>query len=401
MSDISARVNRFLIAIATSLLLATIVASLTETSPDSAILRGDFPAFYTMAVIAHEGTGERLYDLSFQQEIQARYWASLHESVLPVAYPAFMAIPLLPLSYLGPHVARLSWIMCMLVAALSAASIMSKSSPTLHAFRWQTAVLCLSFFPLFAGIIGGQAIGASLLLLAAITRLSICEFMGSQMILGLLTGLWMFKPHYALAVVWILLLQRRGWALVSCASTSILLWILSAHVAGTNWLQNWLTFAKHFSHIDLVTNSDQMTGVVPLLFSMAKRFAGSYFPTEPTWTSASLVSSALVPLILLAIHLVVSKRPASDPRVLYLLIAPTLLLFAPAANFYDLALLLIPLSTILSPRDLRDIRIMTAIIVLSACVLLSREIGFFGGAFLLSSSVGTFAVARILRAKRS
>ena len=399
MDVISARATRVLIAIATSLLLATIVAGLTETNPDSAILRGDFPAFYTMAVVAHEGAGERLYDLAFQREIQARYWPSLSQSVLPVAYPAFIAMPLLPLAYLSPHIARVSWIICMLVATLGAVWMMIKSFSNLRELRWQTAVVCFSFFPLFAGVIGGQAIGVSLLLLAAITRLSVSQSVTSQITVGLFTGLWMFKPHYALAVVWAFLLQRRGWALLSWALTSLALWLVGAHVSGIDWLGHWVTFAKQFSHIDLLTNSDQMTGVVPFLFSVTNRLAGTELFPERVWTSLSLFSSILVPLALLAIHQTVSKLPSSNPRALYLLIAPILLLFAPAANFYDLALLLVPLSAMISPFRVRDVRIMTTIITLSALVLLSRELSFFGGSFLLSSNIGAFIFTRVLRAK--
>ncbi|MEY4701874.1 MAG: hypothetical protein RL326_2061 [Pseudomonadota bacterium] len=399
MSTLSPRVNRFLVAIAISLLLATIVASVTETSPDSAILRGDFPAFYTMAVVAREGSGGRLYDLVFQQEIQARYWPSLSASVLPVAYPAFMAMPLLPLAYLSPHIARFSWIICTLLATLGAVQMMIKSFSNLRALRWQTTVVCLGFFPLFAGVIGGQAIGVSLLLLAAITSLSVSTSMANQLAVGLLTGLWMFKPHYALAVVWLLLLQRRGWALLSWALTSVALWLIGAHVSGIDWLGHWLAFAKQFSHIDLLTNSDQMTGVVPFLFSIVKRVSGSEYYSERVWASLSMLSSALAPLALFAIHKTLSKRSPSDPRALYLLIAPVLLLLAPAANFYDLALLLISLGATISPFRVRDVRILTAIIVLSALALLSRELGFFGGSFLLSSSIGGFIFTRVLRVK--
>lgn len=399
MTVISARVNRVLIAIAISLLLATVAASITETSPDSAILRGDFPAFYTMAVVAHEGSGERLYDLAFQQEIQARYWPSLSTSVLPIAYPAFMAIPLLPLAHLSPQMARISWIICMLIATLGAVWMMIKSFSNLLTFRWQTAVACLSFFPLFAGIIGGQAIGVSLLLLAAITRFSVKQSMAGQIVVGLLAGLWMFKPHYALAVVWALLLQRQGWALLSWAITSVALWLVGAHVGGLHWLEHWLAFVEQFSHIDLLTNSDQMTGVVPFLFSIVKRLAGTEHLPERVWTSVSLFSSTLIPLTLLAIHQAISRLPSSNPRTLHLLIAPILLLLAPAANFYDLALLLVPLSATISPCRARDVRVLTAIIALGALVLLSREFGFFGGDFLLSSGIGAFIFTRAFQAK--
>jgi hypothetical protein len=166
-----------------------------------------------------------------------------------------------------------------------------------------------------------------------------------------------------------------------------------------NWLEHWVTFAKQFSHIDLLTNSDQMTGVVPFLFSIVKRLADAEYYSERVWASLSMLSSALVPLMLFVMHKTASKLSPSDTRALYLLIPPVLLLFAPAANFYDLALLLLPLSATISPFKVRDTRILTAIIALGALALLSREFSFFGGSFLLSSSIGAFIFMRILRAK--
>ena len=223
--------------------------------------------------------------------------------------------------------------------------------------------------------------------------------MTNQLTVGLLSGLWMFKPHYALAIVWVFLLQRQGWALLSWVLTCVALWLLGAHVSGMHWLEHWVAFVKQFSHIDLVTNSDQMTGLVPFLFSIVKRVAGSEHYSERVWASLSMLSSALVPLSLLAVYQRASKLPSPNPRAPYLLVAPILLVLAPAANFYDLALLLVPLGATISPYKVRDVRIVTAVIVLSALALLSRELGFFGGSFLLSIGIGAFIFARILRAK--
>jgi hypothetical protein len=399
MTDISPRGNRVLIALAISLSLAILGSLFTETAPDSAIRRGDFPAFYTLAVIAHEGAGERLYDLVFQQEIQARYWASLNAAVLPVAYPAFLAIPVTPLAYLNPEIARICWILCMLVATHAAVWILSQGVLSLARYRWQTMVVWLCFFPLFTGVIGGQAVGLSLLILAAIVTLSRSQSRKEQLLLGTLTGLWMFKPHYALTVVCGLIIQRRGWALLSWGLTSVALWLLGICVSGIDWLSKWFLFAERFSHIDLVTNSDQMAGLVPFFFSAIKRSNPSIADWSRFWSGASLISAVLVPLLLLAVHRVVSANAPTNKSLLYLSIPPILMLFAPAANFYDLALLLIPLSVALSPVKRGDVRIMIAIIIVSACTLLTREYGFFGGSFLLSSCIGVFVVARVLRLK--
>jgi len=368
-----------------------------DNAADSAIARGDFPAFYTLAVVAKEGSGGSMYDLRFQQEIQGRYWDSLRTGVLPVAYPAFLAGPLLPLAFLEPATARVVWILINLLATLTAVTITCGATPALRSLRWQTGIVWLSFFPLFAGIIGGQAVGLSLGLFAAIVALSRSSTRSSNLALGILSGLWMFKPHYAIAVVVLLLIQRRGVALLAWALTCVALWLVGSAVAGLNWVHDWLLFARFFSHIDLATNSDQMTGIAPFLYSLAKRAVSPEALGAESWLVISLTISAFVPVLLLAAHRVTAQAARPDHSLSYLMIAPALLLCAPAANFYDLALVLVPLSAMLSPYRAADRRIMMAITALGAVSLLSREYGVYGGPFLVSTLSGAFIAGSLLR----
>lgn len=399
MSVFSGRENRVLAAVGLGILLATIAASLSQNQPDSAIVRGDFPAFYTMAVVVKEGLGERLYELALQQEVQARYWKSLSASLLPAAYPPYLAALLLPLAYLEPAAARATWIIANALATLCAVVIMSQALPTLRPYRWQMCVLSLSFFPLLAGVIGGQSVGLSLILLAAIVALSKSPSKTRQIELGILTGLWMFKPHYALAAVWLLLVQRRGNALLAWAFTSLVLWLLGATVSGISWFDHWLVFARQFSHIDIVTNSDQMTGVVPFLYSATKRLALGEILGQDLLFQSTVVVAAFVPISLFFINREAMRRAAPDTSLPYLMIAPILLICAPAANFYDLSLLLIPVSSVISPSETRDRRILIAILILSACGVLLRECDVYGSSFALSVILGTFVSVRLFRGR--
>lgn len=397
MTATSPRANRILIALGLGILIALCVSLLSTNAPDSAIARGDFPAFYTLAVVANEGSGGSLYNLGFQQEIQGRYWNSLKTGVLPVAYPAFLAVPLLPLAFLDPLTARIAWIFTNLFATLAAIAVVCGTAPALRACRWQTVVVWLSFFPLLAGIIGGQAVGLSLVLLATIVALSRSSSRNGDIALGILSGLWMFKPHYALASVWLLLIQRRGLALLAWTITCAALWVAGSTVAGSNWLQEWFFFARSFSHIDLATNSDQMTGVVALLFSLVKGSSSAEALESESWLLLSLAVGVLIPIFLFITHRVTDRAAPRDRSLPYLMIAPTLLICTPAANFYDLSLLLVPLSAILSPERASDRRMMMSITVLGAVSLLLREYGVYGGPFLVSTLVGVFVASTLLR----
>ena len=397
MTVFSPRANRILIAVGIGILIAICISPLRKNAADSAIARGDFPAFYTLAVMAKEGSGESLYNLRLQQEVQGRYWDSLKTGVLPVAYPAFLALPILPLALLDPLMARVAWILINLLATITSIVVTCRTTPALRACVWQTGVVWLSFFPLLAGIIGGQAVGLNLILLATIIALSRSSSRKSAATLGILCGLWMFKPHYALAVVWLLLIQRRGLALVTWTLTCVALWVVGVTIAGFDWVQDWFLFAHSFSHIDLATNSDQMTGVVAFFYSLAKRALSPDALESELWAPLSLAIWTIVPAFLFIAHRAATRGTPTDRSLPYLLIAPILLLGAPAANFYDLSLLLIPLSGILSPERASDRHMMIAITVLGAASLLSREHGFYGGPFLVSTLVGVFVARSLLR----
>ncbi len=394
------RGNRALAAVGIGILLAIITASFTEESPESAIQRGDFPAFYTMAVVAKEGLGNRLYELPLQQEVQARYWHSLQTSMLPVAYPPYLAALLLPLAFFQPPTARAIWILCNTLATLYAVIILSWRIPALRAYRWQMGVVGLSFFPLLAGIIGGQAVGLSLLLLASIVALSKSALRTEQLLLGIVAGLWMFKPHYALAVAWLFLLQRRWVAFGAWAVTCLALWLLGVSISGTNWLAHWLYFARQFSLIDIATNSDQMTGVVPFLYSLQTRSLQGIAPNPDSMLLVSIAVAAIIPLALYLINSTTKRARIADKSLPFLMVAPVLLLCAPAANFYDLSLLLVPLAATLSPAIKRDLQLLAALIMLGGIGVLLREHGVYGNSLALTVIIGAFVSTRLLRLQR-
>lgn len=132
MNVLSARINRFLIAAALGLAIAIIGALSIEQAPSAAIVRGDFPAFYTMATLASRGEGARLYDLETQRQVQNEAWPSLDGSVLPVAYPAFLAFFIEPLAKLSPSNARLVWVVGMGICVVVAGALIARSSSFLR-----------------------------------------------------------------------------------------------------------------------------------------------------------------------------------------------------------------------------------------------------------------------------
>jgi hypothetical protein len=396
MNVLSARINRFLIAAALGLAIAIIGALSIEQGPSAAIVRGDFPAFYTMATLASRSEGARLYDLETQRQVQNEAWPSLDGSVLPVAYPAFLAFFIEPLAKLSPSNARLVWVVGMGICVVVAGALIARSSSFLRGLTWQVIVTSLLFAPLFLGVIGGQIVGVSVLLYAAIVLLDRQQKKEMEISLGVIAGLWMYKPHFALAVVVVLFVQRRWKALGAWFVTSLGLWSLGASVAGVHWMSEWAAFAKGFAHIDLVSNAPRMTGVVPFLYMLSGWFDEGWRGRIEVWEALTLMSALVVPSALAFI----SRRDdttTGSPGLLA--VGPLLVLFAPAVNFYDLALGALPLLLLARPERRGDLAIAGGVIALSQIVILFKDGGVAGGC-LVSGVLCAYLLCRAIARER-
>lgn len=381
MSIVFARLNRLLIAATIGLLVSVVCALSIEQPPSAAITRGDFPAFYSMASIANRGEGTSLYDLEVQRRIQNEAWPSLQGSLLPAAYPAFLAFMIKPLAALPPSDARLVWTTVMVICVILALIVTARSSPHLHGLTWQVVVIALLFSPLLMGALGGQIVGLSVLLYAGLISLEQKKGSRNEVLLGLVTGLWMYKPHFALAVVVALGLSRRWRAVGTWFVTSLLLWLAGVSVAGVGWLSHWYSFAKTFAHIDLTTNASQMTGVIPFLYVLTQWLGGALSTRGEVWEALTLLSSLVVPgVLVLAVWLPI----VPTERGLIVLLGPLLVLFAPAVNFYDLSLAALSLLAFLRPSNRMDIVIAISIVVLSQCAMLLKDEFVSGSCFVLA-----------------
>jgi hypothetical protein len=386
-----------LIAAALGLVLAIVGALSIEQPPSAAIVRGDFPAFYTLAALASKGEGARLYDLELQRQVQNTIWPSLQGAVLPVAYPAFLAFCIEPLASLSPFVARIVWTIGMMVCVVAAAALVARTAPALRGLTWQILVISLLFSPFFVGVLGGQIVALSVFLYAA----SIC--LGRKgggwwdVALGMVCGLWMYKPHFACGAVLVLLLQRRWVSVVAWLGTSVLLWALGASVAGVAWPVAWYSFVREFAYIDLLTNAHQMTGIVPFLYLVC-RWSGSDWGAHPwIWELATFVSSLVVPIALWQACGSAHARKQGD---LFLLVGPLLVLCAPAVNFYDLVLCALPLLFLFDPRRRSDLAFAGGVVVFSQLVVGVKG-SVVGGACFLFALFLTYLVVRAVNRDRA
>lgn len=384
MSPCSQRLDRVLTAAALGLIIAIGISLATEQSSSAAINRGDFPAFYTLAYLVANGDGHRLYDLDLQQQVQNAVWPSLSGSVLPAAYPAYLGFLVQPLALLDVTTSRMVWVSFMIACVVVAAAVLARSVPTLTGMGWRLVISLFLFCPLFMGVIGGQVVGWSLLCYSLLFALNRRRSVGTEVLFGAVVGMWMVKPHYALAAVAMILFERRWVALGSWFGVSVILWSLGALVAGPDWVHEWVAFARHFAVIDLATNAYQMTGVIPVGYSLVRGVGFGSQLSPQVWDILSLLVAFVVPIGLAVGSRIERSYPARSGSVPLLALGPLLVLFAPAVNFYDLALALLPLVVLFRPTCRRDLVLAGCGLVASQFVGLGREWAVPGISFTLA-----------------
>ena len=378
MSQLPPVYNRFVVALAAGIFLAVAWSYAYEQRPDSAIRSGDFPAFYTLASIASSSEPQQLYNISVQQELQRTLWPQMAGSMLPAAYPPYVAWILQPATLLSPERAKEAWSVLSIVVLLITARVIGHFNPALYREGPQTTILLISFLPSLLGAAGGQASALSALLACVVCGLlATSPSPKRDLLLGISAGAWMFKPHFAFPFVFAAILQRRWLAVSSYTVVLLLLSCMAFRLLGLSWLEQWLLFARDFAHLDLLSNSYQMSGVVALASSLAGP-NGLGSSVEVTLVGASL--AALFGSILLVLRL----GPSDAPLILPSLVA----LLAPVVNFYDLSMVWASGLMIFNPRRSSHRWSMVACVAAGASCTLLRSNNVPGLMLLLNVMIG-------------
>jgi hypothetical protein len=148
--------RRALAALLISGAVAVVVMGALDTRQTTAVRRGDFPAFWSLAVIASGDQANRLYDTELQREIQNKAWPSLNGEVLPAAYPPYLAYVLQPVASLDPSTARWLWTVASVLLMYVGVIILVSLNRRITWKPWMVFVLLMMFSPILRGVIGGQ-----------------------------------------------------------------------------------------------------------------------------------------------------------------------------------------------------------------------------------------------------
>jgi Glycosyltransferase family 87 len=330
------------IALWTGLVLAIGISLVYERSPTSSLRRGDFPGFYSLAVLGWRGNLSDLYDPEQHKQLQNEAFSSMQGTFHWPLYPAYDAVLLAPLALLSPLFAKVTFILTGIVAFLWGLRILSSPTQSWRSFFCSVvSPLSLLFPPTLVGLLAGQNIGFSFLCYAVLLRSfnpHVTPTKRGHIYLGLAIGLWLFKPQYALPFFVLLIVLQKWYELIVACSAAVLLYVMAAGVFGWNWFAVWLNALHSYSTLNELVNADAMINF-PRIISYALLIH------QHLWT-VLLGIVVCLSLLLIASNVFHMLRDPANPSVqlkLVQLAGPIIILFGPQASFYDLALCWAPL----------------------------------------------------------
>lgn len=356
-------------ALGSFLVLGTLMAvwlAVKDVAETTGVRRGDFPAFWTLAVIAAGDEPNRLYDIELQRKVQNSTWPALAGGVLPAAYPPYVAYVLQPMARLDHRVARQLWTTLSLMASCISVLLLVRVNSLRLWPVWMVWALLFLFSPTLRGVVGGQLMSVVVLLVALCTTFIRRQSCIGDLLLGAALGALLCKPYYALAALVIPILQRR-WLAVASFVVIALGWAgCAAAVLGRKWLVEWGAFAASFAKINLETNAHQM----PNLWAQLYRLYGG---TKNFGISGWVLTVGAYVLLALGVYLLIGATAVRSllgnlqrhgDTLLYLIIS-LVIVSMPQVNFYDLGVVACAAVALFNSERLFDRFVVTGCILLS------------------------------------
>ena len=369
-------------AVAVALAAAFVVALISGSGAKTASgrLGGDYPAFYAAGRLITSHERSSMYNPARQAETQQGLFpGDSDDGLLYFAYPPHTALVYLPLSHLPYRLSYALHTVLMLGATVAALYLVRPMLPAVDRHFELAVIGAISFYPMYRAITGGQNTALTLLLLAGSWR----AIEGRRDILsGVLLGLLLFKPQFALPIIGLHLLARRWRLVLSAACTAMTCWGIGAALLGFDWLGDWFESVRFFSDLDAHVNrrnAVSFLGVADTVFGVGNN-AGRAL-------GGAMALATVVALI--ALWRNHGPRNLCAPMIVAL---PAIVLISPHAMFYDAGLLVIPLAAMVAARH---VHVRQAAIVLWGAGLLDVAKHGVGLTPLFGVTVAVFVIALV------
>jgi hypothetical protein len=332
-----------------------------DTEARSFIHRGDFAGFYGAAVLAERGELESLYSDRLQRDVQNEFWPSLKGRYLYFAYPPYVALILSPLAKLGPLQAKFVFTGLMFVALLISIALASQFAPIFKKNYLATAAFFVLFLPVSYGTVGGQNIALSMLLYSAAILSLHRGGKWAEVICGLCLGLWIFKPHFGVMLIF-LFLCARAWRVVATACfVALLYYLLGAFTFGFTWPLEWIPVAKEFAVRDIAVNQEKFVSLAGVVQAFATWWGANELWTKVATGIASVVSILLFLWTAFQFSKASKIGGVEEKRIalqeLLILAGPVIVLASPHTMYYDVGICVIACARFLELQTLRSFAI--------------------------------------------
>lgn len=340
-----------------ALLLSFLLFLTVGSREQSALFRGDFPAFYVAAEIVHSGRAARLYDYSLQRELENSYWPDFGGTFLVFPYPPFFALILSPLAALPPLTAKAVAAGFLLAFLFGSLFITRPISAFVRTHFLFVVFYILTLPPVAISIVGGQNTALSILCFALVQYGIKSQH---RWLTGFAAALLLYKPQFG-GLLFLYLLGRRdkrelaGWGIGASA-----LYLLGAWALGVNWPILWLQAAHHFGEINFVINDYNMISFVGLVYWV--------FETSLGAGSQALLWAYVCSAIIILVSIVYVVRDAQR----FALVPYLVLLLSPQTLFYDIGIAAFCFVRDLVPYNIPDFKLLGVIWFCSAVGLLVR-----------------------------
>ena len=340
------------IAVAVALTIAFAIALASGSGAETAggRLGGDYPAFYAAGRLITSSDRRDMYDPARQAQMQQGLLPASNDGpsnggpsgssapgqgLLYFAYPPHTALLYAPLSHLPYRVSYAVHTLLMVAATVAALALVRPMVPLVDRHFAIVAIGTIAFYPMYRAITGGQNTALTLLLLAGSWRAVDAD---RDAVAGLLLGLLLFKPQFALPLIGLHLLARRWRLGASAALTAVACWGAGAALLGVGWLSRWLDSVRFFSDLDARVNRRN-----------AVSFLGAADTVLGVGDSRGRALGAVLALLtVVALVVVWHKRGRRDLYWPMMVALPAIVLISPHAMFYDAGLLALPLAAMLA-----------------------------------------------------
>ncbi len=323
----SGQARRFAVALLAGLAISFVatLASGEGADTDAGRLGGDYPAFYAAARIAADGDVEEVNDLRRLEAEQADLFPE-HEDdgFLTWAYPPHVAILYRPLAELDYRPSYAVHTLLMVAALVAAVRVAGPLVPWLGRALLPAVALGLAFWPMFRGVGAGQNTALTLLLLVGAWRASAA---GRDGLAGVLLGLLLFKPQFALLAVALWGAAGRWRSVLTFAGVAAATWAFTAAFAGADWVSRWLDDLRAYDATEDVNAHNHV--------SLPEAAHAAFDVSAIGWFAAVVIGGAT------------AWRWFRRRELDLALAVPAMLLCAAHAVFYDVGLVLLSAAVLL------------------------------------------------------